>query len=78
MSTRVCHFKPGVRAIIAPLGLQINREELRAKVQANETGHAANLAAAEAAGDLDGIRIARAGLERCRHILSLTQERRAA
>lgn len=78
MSSRVCHFKPGVRAIIAPLGLQINREELRAKVQANETGHAANLAAAEAAGDLDGIRIARAGLERCRHILSLTQERRAA
>jgi hypothetical protein len=78
MSTRVCHFKPGVRAIIAPLGLQINREELRAKVTANQTDHAANLAAAEAAGDLDGVRIAKAGLDRCRHILSITEERRAA
>jgi hypothetical protein len=78
MSTRVCHFKPGVRAILAPLGLQINREELHAQVQANLEQHEKNRLAAEVLGDFEGVRIAQAGIERCQHILSITQERRAA
>jgi hypothetical protein len=78
MSTRVCHFKPGVRAILAPLGLQINREELRARTQASLEQHEKNRLAAEVLGDFEGVRIADNGIERCRHILSITENRRAA
>lgn len=70
-----CQFRPSVRRFIAPLGLQINREELHARAAANLAAHDANLAAAKAAGDPEGIRIAEQGAARCRHVLNLTQER---
>lgn len=78
MSTRVCHFKPGVRAILAPLGLQMNREELRTRTLASLEQHEDHLLAARVLGDFEGMRIAQAGIVRCRHILNLTEDRRAA
>jgi len=78
MSPRVCHFKPGMRAILAPLGLQINREELRARTQASLEQHEKNRLAAEVLGDFEGVRIADGGITRCQHILSLMEDRRAA
>lgn len=65
------YFFPMVR----PMGLRLQRAELREQSERNLAQHRVNLAAAEAAGDIEGIRIADNGIHRCVAMLNLLRDK---
>lgn len=52
-------------------GLDLQRAERIQKIRANLHEHEVNRAAAQQAGDSEGVRIANAGIERCESLLRI-------